>query len=265
VSVQVYLVAAATLNTSANSGLARFLSDRRLEWDPEPGVTDSERLVEAAGRVCYMSFGPWPRPKRQNAEYLANLIRQGHDSVLEHATFTLLITGASRALSHQIVRHRIGFAYSQLSQQYHEESDAAFAEPPLVQSDPKMAALWRQQIRAAVSAYKELLDSATSATATLDLPEKERTRLARSIARGVLPNSTTTVLMVTGNARAWRHVLKTRGAIAGDLEMREYCIAIFNVLLAAAPNLFQDFETASDALGRFVRLRGTPVIPANGP
>ena len=73
--------------------------------------TDGERLAEFAGRLCYMSqHNP---ARRETREYLENIKKQGHGSVLEHANYSLLIEGVSRSLTHELVRHRAGFAYSQ--------------------------------------------------------------------------------------------------------------------------------------------------------
>src|SRR5204863_8430366 len=90
--------------------------------------TDGELLAEVAGRVCYMSqHNPAERSTR---EYLDNIKKQGHGSVLEHANYTLLLEGVSRSLTHELVRHRAGFAYSQLSQRYVDESAEHFLVPP---------------------------------------------------------------------------------------------------------------------------------------
>ena len=98
--------------------------------------TDGERLSEFAGRLCYMSQGnPASRPTR---EYLENIKKQGHGSVLEHANYSILLEGISRSLTHELVRHRAGFAYSQLSQRYVDESQAAFVVPPAVAGDPAL-------------------------------------------------------------------------------------------------------------------------------
>ena len=105
-----------------------FLNDEGTNWRRTQGATGIEELIEVSGRVCYMSFGPDQSP-RPNRDYVANLLRMRHESVLEHASWTLLLTGVSRAFTHQLVRHRAGFSYSQLSQQYHDERDATFVEP----------------------------------------------------------------------------------------------------------------------------------------
>lgn len=248
--MQIYLIAATTLT----DGMQRFLADRELNWAHEGVASDAERVVEAAGRVCYMSFGV--RQHRQSTdEYLANIIAQGHGSVLEHANFTLLVDGITRALSHQLVRHRVGFAYSQLSQQYHDESEAQFAEPKGLDEDSALQERWNRWRDETCALYGALLRF-KAGDATVDgagLTQKERSRLARSIARSVLPNATYTTLVVTGNARAWRHLLSTRGDIAGDLEMRTYCVEAYRILDGIAPHLFAGFAIADDPLGSFLR------------
>src|SRR5437867_12966382 len=113
--------------------------------------TDGERLAEFAGRVCYMSqHNP---AKRATREYLDNIKKQGHGSVLEHANYTLLLEVVSRSLTHELVRHRAGFAYSQLSQRYVDESDANFVIPPAIVGDETLESVWRAQIEQAQSVY----------------------------------------------------------------------------------------------------------------
>src|SRR5712691_6095716 len=94
--------------------LADFLSDHDVSHWTTDTVVGGEKLIEAAGRVCYMSFQR-PRPGGNQA-YIGHLLEVGHGSVLEHAVFNLLITGVSRSLTHELVRHRAGFGFSQLSQ-----------------------------------------------------------------------------------------------------------------------------------------------------
>src|ERR1043165_1990430 len=116
----------------------------------EPGPA-GERLAEFAGRLCYMSQrNP---ANRTTAEYLTNILKQGHGSVFEHAVYVLLIEGVSRSLSHELVRHRAGFGYSQLSQRYVDESDAAFVVPPAIQGDDEAEGEWQSQVESAQAAY----------------------------------------------------------------------------------------------------------------
>src|SRR5204863_1583921 len=106
--------------------------------------TDGERLAEFAGRLCYMSQAN--PAKRQTREYLENIKKQGHGSVLEHANYSLLLEGVSRSLTHELVRHRAGFAYSPLSQRYVDESQANFVVPPAIVGDEVLEKEWRTQI-----------------------------------------------------------------------------------------------------------------------
>jgi len=168
----------------------------------------------------------------------------GHESVLEHVAWTFLITGVSRAFTHQLVRHRVGFAFSQLSQQYHDERDAAFVVPSGLEAVPDAMHAWNKAIEGARRAYAEIVNALRQSESTIrgDLNRKEFQRAIRSAARSVLPQATETKIIVTGNARAIRHLLKTRGSIPGDIEMREVCAALFKILQPEAPSLFFDFE-----------------------
>ena len=123
----VYLVGKSSVN---DAELDRFLANNDLSaWQTDTEV-GGEKLVEVAGRLCYMSFAK-PRPGG-NAAYINHILEVGHGSVCEHSVFNLLITGVSRSLTHELVRHRAGMGYSQLSQRFVDESDCEFVMPPLI-------------------------------------------------------------------------------------------------------------------------------------
>lgn len=246
--MKIYLISA----TSLSGGMTEFLHDRGLDWHRDDNACDSELTVEAAGRLCYMSFGEL-QYRQTTKKYIENIIAQGHDSVLEHANFTILVDGISRGLSHQLVRHRIGFSYSQLSQQYHDESGAEFTEPPDLRRNPKLFKKWEEWKEQTLSLYGELLSERDKLSEDDRVVRKEEFRLSRTSARSVLPNATATSIVITGNARAWRNFIKVRGAIVGDVEMREYSVAVYRLLESSAPNLFQGFEVINDKIGEFVR------------
>ncbi|HEX6815743.1 MAG TPA: FAD-dependent thymidylate synthase [Gemmatimonadaceae bacterium] len=201
--------------------------------------TDGERLSEFAGRLCYMSQrNPASRATR---EYIENIKRQGHGSVLEHATYSLLLEGVSRSLTHELVRHRAGFAYSQLSQRYVDESEANFVVPPAIIGDERLETEWREQIESAQRAYVMLVEELMKRYAWV-ADKVHRRKMAREGARGVLPNSTETKIVVTANARAWRTMLELRSSEGAELEIRRTAVAVLRVLSAEAPALFSDFE-----------------------
>lgn len=207
--------------------------------------TDGEKLAEFAGRLCYMSqHNPASRATR---DYLENIKKQGHGSVLEHATYSLLLEGVSRSLTHELVRHRAGFAYSQLSQRYVDESEAAFVVPPAMIGDEALEEAWRRQIEGAQSAYVALVGQLMERYAWV-ADRVHRRKMAREAARAVLPNSTETKIVVTGNARAWRTMLELRASEAAELEIRRLAVAVLRALAGEAPAFFSDFEiyTADD-------------------
>src|SRR5256885_2727034 len=93
---------------------------------------------------------------RATREYLENIKKQGHGSVLEHADYSLLLEGVSRSLTHELVRHRAGFAYSQLSQRYVDESDANFVVPPAIVGDDSLEKEWRGPMHDTQKSYGPL-------------------------------------------------------------------------------------------------------------
>lgn len=201
--------------------------------------TDGERLSEFAGRLCYMSQR---NPAgRSTHEYLENIKRQGHGSVLEHATYSLLLEGVSRSLTHELVRHRAGFAYSQLSQRYVDESEANFVVPPAIIGDEDLETAWREQMQEAQRSYVMLVEHLMKRYAWV-ADKVHRRKMAREGARGVLPNSTETKIVATANARAWRTMLELRSSEGAELEIRRAAVAVLRVLSAEAPALFSDFE-----------------------
>jgi thymidylate synthase (FAD) len=209
-----------------------------VKWIGES--TDGERLAEFAGRLCYMSQkNPANRTTR---EYIENIKKQGHGSVLEHANYSLLLEGVSRSLTHELVRHRAGFAYSQLSQRYVDESDAAFVVPPAIIGDEALVAAWTAQIESALATYIALVEKLMTRYQWVD-DKVHRRKMAREAARGVLPNSTETKIVVTGNARAWRTMLELRSSEGAEFEIRRMAIAVLRVLQQEASGFFADFET----------------------
>ena len=219
-----------------------FLQQENERWQRNEGATPPEEIVEAAGRICYMSFGSRQAP-HSNTEYIAHLIRMGHESVLEHVSWSFLITGVSRAFTHQLVRHRVGLAFSQLSQQYHDESEATSVMPSEVARSAAAAAAWRRAVDTARAAYREICEALSPGSPVGSEEERRELRRAwRSAARSVLPNATETKIFMTANARALRHLLAVRGQIMGDEEMRQVMAQVLHLVREEAPALFADFQ-----------------------
>jgi len=231
----------------ASDELARFLADEGMTFTTDAPI-GGETLAEVAGRVCYMSFG---KGRKSNQEYIENILASKHGSVLEHAVWCVLITGVSRALTHELVRHRAGFGYSQLSQRYVDESDARYVIPPLYQENPALLAKWRETIEAVRKAYVELGDATVEFVQRKhpEMPPRDRRKWARQAARSILPNATETKIFVTGNSRAWRHFLELRGSVHADTEIRLLAVEVFRLFKKESPNIFQDIALVDEPDG----------------
>jgi thymidylate synthase (FAD) len=223
--------------------LQSFLESEAQTWN-ETDATSAEKIVEIAGRICYMSFGA-DQSDKTNGKYIRHLIDQGHESVLEHVSWTFIVTGISRSFSHQLVRHRVGFSYSQLSQQYHVETEAVILEPSIIARDVALSEMWHRSVQNSQQSYREIL------AALEDRPElfknggrREELRRIRSAARSVLPGGIETKIVVTANARAIRHFLKIRGNIIGDEEMRIVSALLLETVSQDAPSMFADFRVS---------------------
>ena len=218
--------------------IERFLKDNEVGHFSRIQNQDADALVEIAGRVCYMSFAN-PRPGGNKA-YIDHILEVGHGSVLEHANFSLIFTGVSRSLTHELIRHRAGYGYSQLSQRYVDESDCAFVVPPEILGDNEPEAAWMSAVSDAKIAYVRLVERLMAKLSHIE-NKTERRKKAREAARSVLPNATETKIVVTGNARAWRHFLELRGSEHADAEIRRLALVVLGVLQREAPNIFGDY------------------------
>jgi thymidylate synthase (FAD) len=235
----IYVVGRQTLDSDE---VRRFLEDHATSWETD-GERGSELIVELAGRVCYLSFGD-RQFRKTNKDYVGNLINQGHGSVLEHAVWDLLITGVSRSLTHELVRHRAGVGVSQLSQRYVDESTADFVEPQLIAADPELHAIWERSVQQSHEAYMQLVEGLTAHVQAHhpELGRVQRRKMAREAARSVLPNATETKMLFSANARALRWIITLRGSDGAEPEIRRLAVKLARVMREEAPTLFGDLE-----------------------
>jgi thymidylate synthase (FAD) len=233
---RVYLVGRQTLNEDE---IARFLEDNDVsDWATDTDIP-AEVLPEVAGRLCYMSFSK-PRPGGNRA-YLGRIKEVGHGSVLEHSVWNFIITGVSRSFTHELVRHRAGFGYSQLSQRYVDESVADFVEPDCIADNPELHEIWRSAVEQAQESYKKLVKGLQQEFASVE-DKTLRRKLARQAARSVLPNATETKIFVTANARALRHFIELRCSEHAETEIRKVAGQILDILQREAPSIFGDYQ-----------------------
>ena len=218
-------------------GYTHFEPPAGVPWQTD--VEGGEALAEFAGRACYQS---WSKPNASTATnqgYLRHILEVGHLSVLEHGSVTFYLTGVSRSLTHELIRHR-HFSYSQLSQRYVPERDAAMVEPGVIAEDPQLHAMFVEASEQALASYTALLEGLEKKFADIENATARR-KQARQAARSVLPNATETRIVVTGNYRAMRHFVAMRASEHADVEIRELAIAMLRELKRVAPNAFADF------------------------
>lgn len=212
---------------------------------PHPSEEDArqaDELAEIAGRQCYESWGR-PNPETATNEgYLANIIKQQHFSVLEHASATFYIDGVSRNFTHELIRHR-HLSFSEVSQRYVDVSESDWVNHPgLAQwfdTDPETddgRNDWAETIdNQTKGAYRQIVHDLTTHHG---YSRKE----ARQAARHVLPSGLETKIVVTGNHRAWREVLAKRLSPAADREFQLVARELLNKLKVIAPNTYQDIS-----------------------
>ena len=179
-----------------------------------------EELLEHAGRVCYRS-----EARGEPGAFLKARIREGHESIIEHASATFEISGISRACSHQLVRHRLA-SYSQESQRYVAMDDPEWVIPDDVAEDEAALEVWETFAGQVVSAYEAL---------------RER-GVRKEDARFVLPNATATRIIVTMNFRELRHLFRIRISRGAQWEIRQLGVAMLEGVYPHAPAVFGDLR-----------------------
>ncbi|HEV2473276.1 MAG TPA: FAD-dependent thymidylate synthase [Chthonomonadales bacterium] len=226
-----------------------YLEDR---FQMPPGA----QLCKAAGQLCYMSFGPKRTLNRDASRYFANIFSSGHGSVLEHACFSLLFYGISRSVTHELVRHRAGFAFSQVSQRYVSGRVLRFVERPEYAEDHELHADFERRIDAAAVEYDRvaarLIERQRAGVQILTADAKTDLRKkVQQAARSVLPNETEAPICVTANARAWRHFLEMRANPHAEIEIRSLAFRAYLCLVHVEPVLFGDYGIVPLADGTF--------------
>ncbi|WP_130841662.1 FAD-dependent thymidylate synthase [Corynebacterium neomassiliense] len=215
------------------------------EWDAtldfhgmevQPTATDTETLMEFAGRQCYKSFHrPNPETATTQSYLERTLFDQGHWSIAEHASVTLHITGVSRAFLTELTRHR-HLSFSVQSQRFVDESDCNVVMPPAIRDNllhQDDIAAWKTSLEHAIIQYQ---DTAEILEDDASLPRKQ----AREAARSVLPNAVETRMVVSGNLRAWKNVIALRTAPGVDAEMVEVMTLVRDQLATIAPTIFKE-------------------------
>lgn len=220
-------------------------------WQRGPGSEDGEALVELMGRLCYGSFGP-RQGRIGAAAYIGNIVESGHGSVLEHAYWSFVVCRAGRGFTHQMTRHRAGFAFSQESTHFVRYSADAPAEgeghaPEAGFSTCGIPERYRnpavEAATDAVKAYAGLWQAIRE-----DFPDGTAgKKQACSAARNLLPTGLESRLGFTGNGRALRHFCEYRGGRENSHEIRHVAADVARMMKAEAPAIFADVHVEDDA------------------
>ena len=178
---------------------------------------DADKVIEQAGRTCYLSFDNIGA--NSQTEFIQRLITMGHESPLEHAYATFRIKNCSRAMTHQLVRHRI-MSVSQQSQRYVNENQFGYVMPENTPTE------FEQDFHQDMQTIQKMYD-------------KWRQRgLKREDARFVLPNACVSEIVVSANFRQWRHIFRLRTSKKAQWEIRNACTIMLNILKEKHPACF---------------------------
>lgn len=215
--------------------------------------TDGERIIELAGRRCYLSFQVGLNPNvtriRENlTEYIDNILSSGHGSVLEHVTYTFAIENVSRVFTGEMNRHRAGMAISEGSMRYIRYNDIPIVEvDSLIANDPDEAINQlieqdRYDINVLMlkveETYMKIADRWKDVLNGKDFTKKKH---LTSRMRRIIPMGVATGGIWTGNVRALRHLLTMRCSVAAEEEILDVAVTILKIMMEAEPRLFGDF------------------------
>ena len=230
---EVYLIAEPHINFD---GLGDFLKECGYPEILDNMRQDPAMIVEVAGRSCFGSY----RKFGATQELIEHAVRMGHGSIFEHANFTFAVVRCSRGYTHQQVRHRAGFAYSQESTHYiHYTADnARFCVEPYAYDSTEKKCIVYEHMQMSIEAYENLFQ---------ELKVEEQTKHnSCGAARALLPNAIEAKILITANMRAWRHFMEQRGNPHNTLEIRVVACKIYDILSKRAKHLMYGLEKFVD-------------------
>ena len=189
---------------------------------------DPERAIATAARLCYAPVGAAElmetMPEDRVRSVLSTVIKSGHLSTLEHASYTFAVDGVSRALTHQLVRHRIA-SFNQQSQRYVKFTDGVpVVKPGTVAANEEAGRIFDETVDAIEAAYARLLE--------LGIPAED--------ARYLLPNAAESKIVITMNVRELLHFFELRCCNRAQWEIREMAHRMLELARPTAPYIFMD-------------------------
>lgn len=246
VKPEAYLVAQPSVDYDA---LAAYLLEVGVE-DPEGSVinhmpaNDGEALVMIGGKLCYRSWEPGlnsnvTKIREDAGEYLGNILKSGHGSVLEHANYSFILHNVSRVLTHELVRHRAGMAYSQESLRFVRLDDLPFWFPDWAVLDSELLQRSMHLLAKMEDHQRWMADHFGLDDEGVPFSEKKH---KTSFMRRFAPEGVATGILATINVRALRHIIYMRTALGAEEEIRLVMDQVAEKALEAVPNLMQDYS-----------------------
>jgi thymidylate synthase (FAD) len=208
-----------------------------LNYTPHPEAT-----IATAAKLCYSNKSIHDLTLKASdddaAEFIDRLMSLGHESPIEHVTFTFGIEGISRSCSHQLVRHRIA-SYSQKSQRYVNEAQFEYVTPEAIEEDPMTEAVYDETMMFIQERYDAIREVLISRYVKRGMDKKDAEKKANEDARMVLPNACCTSIIVTMNIRSLFNFFKHRCCNRAQWEIREMADEMYKLCYAVAPNIFK--------------------------
>jgi thymidylate synthase (FAD) len=245
VTPDVYLIAQPTVDFDE---VHRYLLDVGVD-DPEGVIdntpeSDGEALVMIGGKLCYRSWEPGlnanvTKIREDQKEYLGNILKSGHGSVLEHANYSFILHNVSRVLTHELVRHRAGMAFSQESLRFVRLTDLPFWFPAWALADEELMSRSVDLLLRMEQHQKWMAEHFGLDDEGVPFHEKKH---KTSFMRRFAPEGVATGILATINVRALRHIIFMRTALGAEEEIRLVMDKVAEKALDAIPNLMQDYS-----------------------
>lgn len=204
---------------------------------------DPEKIVASAAKLCYSSakasdiMNNLDEEKTKN--FLNMLMDLGHESPMEHITFTFGIEGVSRSLLAQFTRHRMA-SYSVKSQRYVSEKQFSFVTPPEIEKNPQAKKIYLEAMQKDVEDYNKLADLLKESHIAEGMNEKAAEKAAQEDARYILPNACETNMIVTMNARSLYNFFHHRCCSRAQWEIRQCAYLMYKLVKDVAPTIFKN-------------------------
>lgn len=221
-------------------------------------LSPGSQLAKIAGQICYLSLGDTATKNADAQRYFNNILSQGHGSILEHANYSVLLWGIGRDVTHELVRHRAGFAYSQVSQRYVGADSLRFVERLEFQHDEITHDAFCDRIDDTRRGYQLLIEQLQDVIDIKGMSRTDARKALQQAARSCLTNEVEAPILVTGNVRAWRHCIAMRASKHADLAIRRPIFMVGQMLKKIEPLLFGDFEEMDDL--PYVLTSSTPKV-----